>query len=178
MIAAVYVVVELFKYSLGGSPLFGLWNPWLLPLFLVPLVGDQGAVEELGFRGWLLPLMQGAFSPAVAAFIVGVFWFLFHYTILWPGFPFTAYYLPNLDHAAASFVQITALSYILTIMFNATGGSVPLVFVAHWLVNVAIKLPAFDGDWAIWSIVLALIAIAVFALGLRYVANECKFTAP
>ena len=177
MIVAVYIAVEVFNHAVGGAPLYGLWNGWVL-LYFVPLLGDQGAIEELGFRGWLLPFMQRTLSPSAAAFIIGVLWFLFHYTVLLPGFPLATPRLPNWDYVAAFFIQIIALSYIFTVLFNATGGSVPLVFVAHWLINVAIKVPAFFGHWAVWPSAISLVAVLVVALGRRALANERKVTTP
>jgi len=177
MIAAMYVAAEILKRANGGSPLYGLWSLWALLLF-VPLIGDQGALEELGFRGWLLPSMQRAFSPNLAALIVGVIWFLFHYTILLPGFPIMSPRLPRWDYVAAFFVQILALSFILTVLFNASGGSVPLVFVAHWLINVAIKVPAYSGHWAIWPGTMLLVAVVVVLLGRRSLTDPGKLTTP
>ena len=174
-IACVYTAVQLFNYAVGGPPLYGLWNGLIL-LSFVPLLGDLGAIEEPGFRGWLLPFMQRSLSPHKATFIVGVLWFLFHYKILLPGFPLANPRLPNWDYAAAFFLQIIALSYIFTVLFNATGGSVPLVFVAHWLINVAIKLPAFSGHWAVWSSAISVMAILIVGLGRHGLADKRKVT--
>jgi hypothetical protein len=61
-------------------------------------------------------------------------------------------------------------------MFNATAGSVSIVFVAHWLINSAIKLTLF-GHWAVWPGVFAVIALIVIVLGRPYLTDEYKVSA-
>jgi hypothetical protein len=122
--------------------------------------------------------MQTALSPGSAAVIAGVLWFLFHYTVLLPGFPITSLRSPDWSYAGAFFLQIVALSFVFTVLFNATGGSVPLVFVAHWLVNVAIKLPAYSGHWSIWPGTILLVAGAVVMRGRRFLTEDGKVAAP
>jgi hypothetical protein len=173
LIAAAFITVAAISFAAGKTQLFGFWNYSVLLLFLPPPLSDGGPLEELGFRGWLLPLMQCRFRPYEAAFIVGVFWFLYHYTILLPGLQFAAPRAPEWHSVVPFFVQIIALSFIFTVMFNATAGSVPIVFVAHWLINSAIKLTLF-GHWAVWPGVIAVTAIAVIVLGRRYLTEEYK----
>ena len=60
------------------------------------------------------------------------------------------------------------------VVHNATQGSVPIVFVAHWLINIAIKLPMFSGLSVVWPGLCALAAILVVAVGRRFLSNERK----
>ncbi len=175
-IALALIAVIGINYVVGDLQPFSLWSLATLFVFLPPPFGDVGAFEELGFRGWLLPLVQSKYRPHFAALIVGVIWFLFHYSVLLPGFPVTTIRTPDLYHVGLFFVQIIALSYIFTVIFNATGGSVPLVFVAHWLSNAAIKL-SFSVELWIWPCVFTLIAVVVVVLGHRHLDGERKTVA-
>jgi hypothetical protein len=88
-----------------------------------------------------------------------------------PGLQFAAPRVPEWQSVAPFLVQIIALSFVFTVMFNATAGSVPLVFVAHWLINSAIEL-TLSGHWAVWPGVIAATAFIVVVLGRRYLTAE------
>jgi CAAX protease family protein len=91
----------------------------------------KGPVEEFGWRGLALPLLQRKFSPIWAGLILGVIWGLWH---------FPAFLLSGTPQNAWSFtpffVGAVAVSVIVTQLFNASRGSILLPALFHFqLIN-------------------------------------------
>ena len=86
--------------------------------------------EELGWRGYLLPLLQTRFGAAVASLVLGVCWFAWHVPLQFvpgdanSGFPIVLWGL-----------SIVATAFVYTWLFNNTGGSVLAVTLFHGLFN-------------------------------------------
>lgn len=131
------------------------FSPWytLLPALAIGLV--IGPVEELGWRGVALPLLQRRFAPLWAGLILGGIWGLWHLPAFflngspqsaWPFAPF--------------FIGVLAISTILTPMFNAGRGSMLVAALYHFQMNG----PAWPDAQPWDSLVFALVAIAVIVL--------------
>jgi uncharacterized protein len=109
-----------------GFPLSSWWKlfPALLAVALV------GPVEELGWRGVALPLLQRRFVPIVAGLIVGGFWAMWHL----PAFAFG-----DTPQSAWSFgpfvVGVIAICMIQVPMFNASKGSLLIAAAYHFQIN-------------------------------------------
>lgn len=135
------------------------------PAGAIPLaIGMQlitGAVgEELGWRGFLLPRLGNRFGPAVAAWVMGALWSLWHVP---------AWFNPSLPHQTMPMVPaltfIAAFGVFLAFVFNRAGGSVLATILAHLSLNVAttiggVRLSSFV-FWATLAVVFG--AIAIFA---------------
>ena len=92
----------------------------LLALFL-------GPIEEFGWRGLALPLMQRKLSPFWAGLVLGGIWALWHIpSFLISGMPQTAW------STGPYFLGIVALSIILTPFFNAAKGSLLISVLYHF----------------------------------------------
>jgi membrane protease YdiL (CAAX protease family) len=91
----------------------------------------KGPIEEFGWRGLALPLLQRKFAPIWAGLILGVIWGLWHVpAFLLSGTPQSAWSFTPF------FVGSIAISVILTAMFNATRGSILLPALFHFqLIN-------------------------------------------
>jgi len=97
----------------------------LLPVLLHYLF--LGPIEEFGWRGLALPLLQRKFSPFWAGLILGVIWALWHVpAFLIGGMPQTAW------AAGPYFLGIIAISIIMTPYFNASNGSLLLAVLYHF----------------------------------------------
>jgi uncharacterized protein len=90
----------------------------------------KGPIEEFGWRGLALPLLQRKFSPIWAGLILGVIWGFWH---------LPAFLLSGTPQSAWSFtpffVGSMALSVIVTALFNASGGSILLPALFHFQCN-------------------------------------------
>jgi membrane protease YdiL (CAAX protease family) len=106
------------------------FTPWytILPAFAIALF--LGPIEELGWRGLALPLLQRRMAPLWAGLLLGVVWGLWH---------LPAFLLSGSPQSAWSFapylVAVVAISVIVTPMFNAAGGSILIAAVFHFQAN-------------------------------------------
>ena len=90
------------------------------------LFAVKGPVEEIGWRGLALPLLQRSMSPLWAGLVLGVVWGVWH---------LPAFFLSGTPQSAWSFtdffVGTVALSLIATALFNASRGSILLPALFH-----------------------------------------------
>ena len=130
------------------------FSPWyavlpaLLPMFFI------GPIEELGWRGVALPLLQRRLRPMWAGLVLGVvvaFWHTPSFLVsgtkqsAWAFWPF--------------FFGIVAISVILTPMFNAARGSLLVAALFHAQMNNPIWPDA--QPWDMWLFVAVAVVVAV-----------------
>lgn len=88
-----------------------------------------GPVEEFGWRGVALPLLQRHFSPIWAALILGLIWGVWH---------LPAFFLSGTPQSAWGIMPFLigsiCLSVIMTPLFNASNGSILLAALYHFQV--------------------------------------------
>jgi membrane protease YdiL (CAAX protease family) len=113
-----------FGGELGRLPL-----PVVAALFLVSSLGSGALAEELGWRGYLLPRLQGRFDALGASLVLGTVWAVWHLPVFvltdaGSALPFE-WYLPRL----------LGISVLLTWVFNHTRGSVLHAVLLHAAVN-------------------------------------------
>jgi uncharacterized protein len=90
----------------------------------------KGPVEELGWRGLALPLLQRRFAPIWAGLILGVIWGFWHVpAFLLSGTPQSAWSFTPF------FVGSIAMSVIMTALFNSSRGSILLPALFHFQAN-------------------------------------------
>ena len=96
--------------------------PSTLLLFATRLVNplDGPMQEELGWRGYALPTLQGRYAPLVANLLLGVIVAGWHLPWVWNG------QLPLFG-----LLGTVAFTIVFAWIYNNTGGSVLLVLVAH-----------------------------------------------
>ena len=133
-----FLIIGIPLLFIGGSAMKGnlLAKPFPFSSFQALLIAllsmaIKGPVEEFGWRGLALPLLQRKFAPIWAGLILGVIWGLWH---------FPAFLLSGTPQSAWSFtpffVGSVAVSVILTQLFNASGGSILLPALFHFqLIN-------------------------------------------
>lgn len=130
------------------------FDPWygVLPALIPALL--IGPVEELGWRGVALPLLQRRFAPLWAALIVGVVAAVWHTP---------AFLLSGTKQAAWNFAPfffgVVAISVILTAMFNAAHGSLLVAVVFHAQMNGPAWPDAQPWDMVGFCIVAALVVL-------------------
>jgi len=92
-----------------------------------------GGQEGLGWRGFLLPLLQDRHSALVSSLLVGVAWAGWHLPLFLN--PTTTHGAWPLSQQLLWIVSILAGSVLWTWMYNGTGGSVLAVAVFHAGIN-------------------------------------------
>ena len=89
----------------------------------------KGPVEEFGWRGLALPLLQRKFAPVWAGLILGIIWGFWH---------LPAFVLSGTQQSSWAFgpflVGCIMLSIIVTALFNASHGSILLPVLFHFSV--------------------------------------------
>ena len=130
------------------------FSPWTLVLPALATRLITGPVEELGWRGVALPLLQRRVAPLWAGLIIGAIWGLWH---------LPAFAISGTAHAAWDFAPyflgVVALSVIATALYNASRGSLLIAALFHFQMMNPIFPEA--QPWA--NYVMALTAIAIVA---------------
>ena len=117
------------KGNLLAEPLpFSSFKALLMALILMAI---KGPIEEFGWRGFALPLIQRKFAPIWAGLMVGIIWGVWH---------FPAFLLSGTPQSAWSFTPFfigsVAASVIMAPLFNASDGSILLPALFHFqLIN-------------------------------------------
>lgn len=116
--------------------------------------------EELGWRGFLLPLLQSKFSSQVAAIIMGITWALWH---------LPSFYFPGLaqQHTpmAAFLLMVAAFGVFLALLFNRTHGHVLSTMLAHFSLNMSLAVGgAILGSVFVWTLAATFSAVALASL--------------
>ena len=134
------------------------FSPWygVLPALATGLV--IGPIEELGWRGLALPLLQRRYAPLWSSLILGGIWGLWH---------LPAFFLSGSPQSAWSFgpyfVGVLAITVILTAMFNAAKGSLLIAALYHFQMNG----PAWPDAQPWDSLVFAVAAVIIVLLNRR-----------
>lgn len=120
---------------LGGELVVtGLETLFVYPFLLLYVLVIGGGQEELGWRGFAQPHLQGRYGAFVSAIIIGVVWASWHAPL---------FLLPGATQTGFDFGMylggILAESVILAWVYNNTGGSVLLAGLFHAGNNVAMN---------------------------------------
>ncbi|RLM53549.1 CPBP family intramembrane metalloprotease [Halobellus sp. Atlit-31R] len=134
--AAVLVPVGLYVLALGLFVLVGggFDRATLLPAAAIPAVVVatflRGGLEEPGWRGMALPVLQQSVGAFWASIAIGVVWALWHVPL---------FAMPGSSQAGTPFwlyaPVVVGISVISTWLYNAAGGRVLVPVVFHTLSN-------------------------------------------
>jgi membrane protease YdiL (CAAX protease family) len=129
------------------SPWYQVFPALLLAFFL-------GTIEEFGWRGVALPLLQRKMSPFWAGLTLGIIWAAWH---------IPAFLLSGTAHSAWSFVPffggVVAISVILTPLFNSARGSLLIAYLYHFQMMNPIWPDAQPWDNLLFAIVAVIIVV-------------------
>lgn len=129
-----FLIIGVPLIFIAGSALRGnlLTEPFpftSFPALLLALVlaAIKGPIEEFGWRGLALPLLQRKFAPIWAGLMLGSIWGLWH---------LPAFLLSGTQQSEwsfmAFFIGCLAISVIATALFNRSGGSILLSAFFHF----------------------------------------------
>lgn len=150
-IPAIFVAGSLVKGNLFSEPFpFGSLGAALSAIAFMMVLGP---VEEIGWRGVALPLLQRKLAPLWAGLILGLIWSLWH---------LPAFFLSGTPQGAWGFAPFllgsVAVSIIMTPMFNRSGGSILLAALFHFQLNNPLWPDAQPYD-TIFFVLAAILAI-------------------
>jgi uncharacterized protein len=127
---------------------------WYAALSAVALALFLGPIEEFGWRGVALPLLQRRFAPLWAGLILGTIWALWHVP---------AFFLSGTPQGSWSFapyfIGVVTISVILTPMFNAARGSILIAALFHFQMMNPLMPDAQSWDTLVWVIVAVVIGL-------------------
>jgi len=124
-IPLIFIIGSTFRGNLYTGPFpFASMQSLFVALLLAAI---KGPVEEFGWRGLALPLLQRKLAPLWAGLILGVIWGLWH---------LPAFLLSGTQQSewsfAAFFTGCLAISVIATALFNQSRGSILLAAFFHF----------------------------------------------
>ena len=90
--------------------------------------------EEIGWRGFLLPILQEKYTPLKASIIIGFVWGLWHLPIYLAIDP---YGNKTINYFLFMFIGCFALSIIATWLYNSTKGSLLICILFHNAINTS-----------------------------------------
>jgi hypothetical protein len=106
---------------------------------LVPLIIIGPLSEEFGWRGYLLDRLQSRLGALTSALIVGCVWGLWHLPLFFiPGTSQNVLAIPFVGFL----VEVTAISVLMTLFQNRTGGSLVTAVYFHWVYTYAAQVTA------------------------------------
>jgi membrane protease YdiL (CAAX protease family) len=130
-----FIVIGIPMVFYAGAAIKGTLFENLFPfdsiqaLFMaLVLSAIKGPIEEFGWRGFALPLLQKNFTPIWASLILGVIWGAWHF----PAFLLSGTQQSNWSFAPF-FLGCITLSIIVTVLFNASRGSILLAAFFHFM---------------------------------------------
>lgn len=129
--------------------ILGLYSPLaFISAFLVGALLDEGGLlEELGWRGFALPLLiERLANPLLASVYIGLLWAAWHLprevSLLVSGkYEFLYFFLKQID----TFASGVSVSVVMTYFFCLSGGSVVPAIMIHGLTNFFAKTFYYDG---------------------------------
>lgn len=88
-----------------------------------------GAIEELGWRGFMQPRLQRRFRAVTASMVIGIVWALWHVPLMFAGAGTFAGFQEYI-------LMTIAMSVVLGWLYNNTDGVLPVVMVTHAASNM------------------------------------------
>ena len=123
----------------------------------IALTAVGGWAEELGWRGFAQPKLQGRLGAAPAAVVVGVMWTLWHqWQVVAPGGAPFAW-----DGVAWSLLYMIAVSVLMAWIYNSARASLPSAWAAHVGINAVRFNPYPIGFVAVAFALAALIVTLI-----------------
>jgi hypothetical protein len=125
-IPLIFIIGSYIKGNLFSDPFpFNSITSMLISLSLAVI---KGPVEEFGWRGLALPLLQRKLAPIWAGLILGIIWGVWHL----PAFLMSGTQQSEWSFAPF-FIGCVALSIIVTPLFNQSNGSILLTAFFHFM---------------------------------------------
>lgn len=168
---AIAILIYPAILAMGGALAWGLGAPVSLPeaatrpftewgpLFITGVLMTgffRGGLEELGWRGFMLPELQKLLSPLTASLLIAMAWSLWHLPLHVTGF----YDGSVVVEMVLRTLRVIPLTILFTWLYNRSGGSLLLVVVLHAVHNNASVI----APTTYWSFVPGILVIGGFVI--------------
>ncbi len=157
-----YFVINFFytTQAMLNSPLIFL--SWITPIMIL-----GGGLEEIGWRGFLLPKLLNKYSITKSSIIIGIIWSIWHIP-LW--------FVVGSPQQNINFIPFAlsciASSFVLTFIYIQTN-SIWLCILFHALDNACSYVFKFSVDvHIIISLATALVGFAILYISNKYIRNR------
>lgn len=138
----------------------------VFPIIIIAQLPSSPLLEEFGWRGFALPRLQDRFSALTSSLILGLLWGLWH-------LPLTLAYG---DPVVPFLLKITAISVLITWVFNNTRGSMLIAMLCHASLNASIVPFASEpGRWPSTLLTISIALAVVACAGPRNLGNQPRF---
>jgi len=130
------------------------FSPWTEVFPALVLAFFLGTLEEFGWRGVALPLLQRKMAPFWAGVTLGIIWAVWH---------IPAFLLSGAPHGAWSFLPFfggtVAISVLLTPLFNSSRGSLLIAYLFHFQMMNPIWPDGQPWDNLLFGIVTVIVVV-------------------
>ena len=130
-------------------------------------------MEELGWRGFLLPMLQRYLTPVSAILLISLLHSLWHAPVFVIGqFAHFGTELPFAMALLRFSAQILAITIILSVAWNASRGSLTLAWLIHLMLNLAYPWDSDVDTFTGQTLVLCAVALLMLAVCRRHLRSE------
>jgi CAAX protease family protein len=136
------LLVAHFIVDLKGAAFSARWpvTNWMAPVGALGAMLSGSIGEEIGWRGFAQPLLQKSAGALGAAVVLGVIWGIWHLNAeLTTSQPLAAFF----NDAPRSLLRMVATAILYGWLYIRTGGSLPVVMLAHAGHNIAVDVLPF-----------------------------------
>lgn len=138
----------------------------VFPVIIITQLPSSPLLEEFGWRGFALPRLQERYSALTSSVFLGLLWGLWH-------LPLTIAYG---DPVIPFLLKITAISVLITWVFNSTAGSMLIAMLCHASLNASIvPLSTEASRWPSAILAIAVAAGVVALNGGQNLASKPRF---
>lgn len=142
----------------------------VLPVIYASQLVSSPLLEEFGWRGLALPLLQRRCSAWTSSVLLGAIWWLWHVPL------FVLYGQAEPRLLAISWVHMTGLTVLMTMIFNHTAGNVFMAMLWHASLNVAMFLDLGQPRELTAALAAAAAVGCVLVFGRRSLAHQPRVT--
>ena len=137
-----------------------------LPVIFVSQLFTSPLLEELGWRGFALPMLQDKFNALGSSLILGLIWGAWHLPLI----------LAYGDNILAYLALMIAHTILMSWVFNSTGGSLLIALLFHASLNVSLNVLAIERQDVIQLLLTwAVVALVVVRYGGQDLSDSRRF---